>query len=95
MLKSKAHGDLLEPYEIREKNLRAFLSYLSADIHFDIVALNDPYGPTASDEEISALTVSRESAAGGLASESSTSSLLRKSSTYVSSAFSNSSRRDT
>ena len=70
MLKSKSYADLLEPYENRAESLRSFLEQLCSGIDFDIVALRDTYGPTATDGEITALVVSRESAAGGLASKS-------------------------
>jgi phosphopantetheine adenylyltransferase len=69
MLKSKSHAELLEPFESRTEHLQTFLRHLSANIQYDIVALRDTYGPTATDGEISALIVSRESAAGGLASK--------------------------
>ncbi|KAH8080161.1 hypothetical protein HD553DRAFT_121104 [Filobasidium floriforme] len=67
MLKTKSHAELLEPFETRTQHLQTFLRHLSTDIEYDIIALRDTYGPTATDELISALIVSRESAAGGLA----------------------------
>ena len=69
MLKSKAHAEYLESFDGRSAHLKAFLLDLDHTLVYEVVALKDVYGPTASDPEISALVVSRESAAGGQASK--------------------------
>jgi len=69
MLKSKAHAEYLEAFDVRSSHLNAFLLDLDRTLQYQVVALKDVYGPTASDREISALVVSRESAAGGQASK--------------------------
>jgi len=69
MLKSKVHAEYLESYDVRSAHLKAFLLDLDHTLDYEVVALKDVYGPTASDPEISALVVSRESAAGGQASK--------------------------
>jgi phosphopantetheine adenylyltransferase len=69
MLKSKSHADYLESFDERSAHLHSFLVDLDHSLEYQVVALKDVYGPTASDRDISALVVSRESAAGGQASE--------------------------
>lgn len=48
----------IEPYHVRITNLRGFLEKF--DEKYDIVKLNDRYGPTIHDETFDAIVVSRE-----------------------------------
>lgn len=65
LLKQKAFPEYLEAFDIRAQHLRLFLHRINPRLEYDVVALKDVCGPTATDEEISALVVSRESISGG------------------------------
>ncbi|MEM2369336.1 MAG: phosphopantetheine adenylyltransferase [Candidatus Bathyarchaeia archaeon] len=54
----KNHG--IAPYDVRLRNLMKFLEDLSVSSRAEIVPLDDPYGPAASNPEIEAIVVSRE-----------------------------------
>jgi len=66
LLKNKKHIEILEDYAIREKNLRDYISSLSALEKVEIVELHDPYGPPIHQEEFEALVVSQETYPNGL-----------------------------
>jgi pantetheine-phosphate adenylyltransferase len=65
LLKNKAHADLIEPLETRIQNVREFVLSFNRYIDYEIVPINDVYGPTATDANIQALVLSTESAEGG------------------------------
>jgi len=50
----------VDPYEIREKELRCFLEKRGLSSRVRITPLNDPYGPAVMSREIQAIVVSRE-----------------------------------
>ncbi|MCD6529943.1 phosphopantetheine adenylyltransferase [Candidatus Bathyarchaeota archaeon] len=53
---------IVDPYEVRLKNLKTFLKENGLLERAEIIPLNDPYGPTINDEEIEVLIVSEETA---------------------------------
>ncbi|KAJ7219418.1 hypothetical protein GGX14DRAFT_436121 [Mycena pura] len=64
LLVRKAYAEVLEPLAQRTATVRAFLSALRPALSFDIVPINDVYGPTSWDPNIQALVVSKETASG-------------------------------
>ena len=54
------------PYDVRKKNLVAYLNEKGWMDRYKIVELNDPYGPTVIEKEIDALVVSEETLRTGL-----------------------------
>lgn len=69
LLKNKANKRVLEHLPVRTERVRAFLTLFKQRIHYDIVPINDVYGPTAWDPNIQALVVSKETLPGAAASE--------------------------
>jgi pantetheine-phosphate adenylyltransferase len=55
---------MLEPISQRIKNVRKFLTLIARNLELELVPINDVYGPTAHDPEISALVISEETKAG-------------------------------
>jgi len=53
---------VVDPYEVRLRNLKLFLKRNNLLERAEIIPLNDPYGPTINDEEIEILVVSEETA---------------------------------
>lgn len=69
LLKSKQYSDQLEPLAIRLERVRKFLLSINPDLEYELVALHEVCGPTATEEDIQALVLSKESAQGGEFSE--------------------------
>lgn len=69
LLIHKSNLNLLESLSVRTANVKTFLSLLNPRLELDLVPLNDVLGPTGTEEDIQGLVVSRESVAGGEASE--------------------------
>lgn len=78
LLSSKVNVNLIEPLQRRISAIEAFLirrggrirtkqpdQTQSSVIEIDVVEITDPFGPTAWDEDIQALVVSRETFGGG------------------------------
>ncbi|GAA6046054.1 hypothetical protein NBRC10513_002056 [Rhodotorula toruloides] len=65
LLKNKKHRDLLEPLNVRIRNVQSFVALIRPEIQCECVPLQDVYGPTANDPSIQALVVSDETKAGG------------------------------
>ncbi|RXK36701.1 hypothetical protein M231_06008 [Tremella mesenterica] len=65
LLVNKSNAALVESLEVRTRNVEEFLRRCGAKIHLRAKEINDPLGPTAWDEDIQALVVSRETVAGG------------------------------
>jgi hypothetical protein len=63
--------------------VRGFLELFRPGIEYDIVSLNDVYGPTGTDPDIQALVVSRETVGGAESSESRSLLPLRVSSRLI------------
>ncbi|KAJ3822075.1 hypothetical protein EV361DRAFT_793415 [Lentinula raphanica] len=64
LLKSKSNAHVLEPLEMRKTNVRTFLELFKPGLEYDIVTIDDVYGPTGWDPNIQALVVSRETISG-------------------------------
>uniref|UniRef100_A0A493STX3 Bifunctional coenzyme A synthase n=1 Tax=Anas platyrhynchos platyrhynchos TaxID=8840 RepID=A0A493STX3_ANAPP len=65
LLRHKVLKELIEPYELRAAKLREFLADVQPAVLYDIVPLADPYGPAATDPELSCIVVSEETRKGG------------------------------
>lgn len=61
----KVLTELIEPYELRVAKLREFLEDVKPSLHYDIVPLVDPYGPSVTDPDLQCLVVSEETHRGG------------------------------
>ena len=58
--KKGRNADFLNPYEIRKRNLESLLESLGFLEKFEIVPLNDDWGPSVVDEDFEAIVVSEE-----------------------------------
>uniref|UniRef100_A0A663DQW8 Bifunctional coenzyme A synthase n=1 Tax=Aquila chrysaetos chrysaetos TaxID=223781 RepID=A0A663DQW8_AQUCH len=65
LLRHKLLTELIEPYELRAAKLREFLEDVKPSLHYDIVPLVDPYGPSVTDPDLQCLVVSEETRRGG------------------------------
>ena len=64
----KANKHVLESLTRRIYCVRSFLTLFKPGLEYDIVPIQDVYGPTAVDPNIQALVVSKETLSGGAAS---------------------------
>jgi len=64
LLKNKAHKEVLEKLPVRMERVRAFLELFKPGLIYDLVSIDDVYGPTAWDPNIQALIVSKETLPG-------------------------------
>ncbi|KAM6500267.1 Nucleotidylyl transferase [Amanita muscaria] len=64
MLQKKANKDVMEKLPVRMERVRTFLRFFKPSLEFEIVPLNDVYGPTGWDPDIQALVVSKETLEG-------------------------------
>lgn len=64
LLKNKKFADLLESISFRTQTVRTFLTLIARNLELDLVPIQDVYGPTAYDPDISALVISEETRAG-------------------------------
>jgi len=69
LLVKKAYREVLESIDVRISAVRGFLELFKRGVQYDIVPIADVYGPTASDPNIQALIVSKETVSGANASE--------------------------
>jgi pantetheine-phosphate adenylyltransferase len=69
-LARKANKHLLESIETRTAAVRAFCDRFKPNLEYEIVPINDVYGPTAWDANIQALVLSHETKEGAAASTS-------------------------
>ena len=67
---NKANKHVLEPLSYRIERVRSFLTLFKPNLEYDIVPIQDVYGPTAVDPDIQALVVSKETLSGGAAGPS-------------------------
>lgn len=65
LLGKKSHREVLESIGARQDAVRAFLQLFRPQIEAEVVAISDVYGPTATDDDIQALVVSKETISGG------------------------------
>ncbi|KAK4047197.1 hypothetical protein OIO90_006260 [Microbotryomycetes sp. JL221] len=69
LLGKKQYREFLESLDDRISKCRSFLELVRPTVQHDVVAIQDPFGPTAYDPEVQALVVSEETRAGGEAGE--------------------------
>ena len=67
LLTKKDNRDVLESLQERMQGVHRFMELFKPSLVYDIVPLHDVYGPTATDPNIQALVVSKETASGGRA----------------------------
>ncbi|XP_039964772.1 bifunctional coenzyme A synthase isoform X1 [Bactrocera tryoni] len=65
MNKSKILPELILPVESRIAEMRDFLTEIDASLQYEIVPINDPFGPTKSDPNMDMIVVSAETLKGG------------------------------
>lgn len=70
LLQKKANKHVMESIHTRIAHVRAFLQLFRPGIEYQTVSIDDVYGPTATDPDIQALVVSRETISGAQSSES-------------------------
>ncbi|KAF9645133.1 Nucleotidylyl transferase [Thelephora ganbajun] len=68
LLVNKANKHVLESLARRADRVRSFLTSFKPGLEYDIVPIQDVYGPTTVDPNIQALVVSKETLSGGAAS---------------------------
>uniref|UniRef100_UPI00398ED097 bifunctional coenzyme A synthase isoform X5 n=1 Tax=Pristiophorus japonicus TaxID=55135 RepID=UPI00398ED097 len=61
----KVLKELIEPYQERVEKLRKFLLDVNPAIQYDLVTLEDPYGPAITDPNLNCIVVSDETQKGG------------------------------
>ncbi|KAF9448022.1 Nucleotidylyl transferase [Macrolepiota fuliginosa MF-IS2] len=64
LLQNKANKHVMEDLTQRTRRVRQFLEFFKPGLLYDIVPINDVYGPTAWDPNIQALVVSKETLSG-------------------------------
>ncbi|KIJ69325.1 hypothetical protein HYDPIDRAFT_80662 [Hydnomerulius pinastri MD-312] len=67
LLKNKSNAHVLESLQTRKQRTQSFLQLFRADLDYDLVNIQDVYGPTATDPDIQALVVSWETLSGAAA----------------------------
>ncbi|KAG8903999.1 hypothetical protein FRB99_002411 [Tulasnella sp. 403] len=67
LLAKKSHKEVLEPLPVRIESVTAFLRLFKPGLLYDIVPIQDVYGPTSWDATIQALVVSKETQSGAAA----------------------------
>ncbi|XP_034657602.1 bifunctional coenzyme A synthase [Drosophila subobscura] len=65
MTKSKTLPDLILPVEERIAQLREFLTDIDSTLQYEIVPIDDPFGPTQHDPDLDMIVVSAETLRGG------------------------------
>ncbi|XP_046623301.1 bifunctional coenzyme A synthase [Neodiprion virginianus] len=65
MLLSKILWELIEPTEKRIERVKEFLEDIDPSLAYDIVSINDMYGPTKDDPSFEMIVVSEETVRGG------------------------------
>lgn len=68
LLQKKANRHVLEPLGLRTERVRRFLEFFKPGLVYDVVPIDDVYGPTAVDPNIQALVVSKETLSGASSS---------------------------
>ncbi|XP_031846676.2 bifunctional Phosphopantetheine adenylyltransferase - Dephospho-CoA kinase [Nomia melanderi] len=65
MLQGKLLWELIQPYTERIMNLKDFLEDIDSTLVYDVVVINDMYGPTKDDPTFELIVVSEETKRGG------------------------------
>jgi len=60
MLKNKKYGELLQSYEVRRDNVINFIKSVNPSIECIVVPLDEPMGPTITDNSLELIVVSEE-----------------------------------
>jgi len=68
-LQKKSNKHVMEDISQRSNRVRGFLNFFKPGLVYDIVPIDDVYGPTAWDPNIQALVVSKETLNGAAESE--------------------------
>lgn len=61
----KVLWELIEPIEKRIADVTTFLVDVDPSLHYEVVPIIDPYGPTITDPNINCIVVSAETKIGG------------------------------
>ncbi len=64
LLEKKSNREVLESIDTRMERVTAFLNLFKPGLEYDVVPIQDVYGPTAWDPDIQALVVSKETMSG-------------------------------
>ncbi|THH13863.1 hypothetical protein EW146_g6401 [Bondarzewia mesenterica] len=64
LLTRKTHREVLQPLSVRSQRVHDFLKLFKPSLVYDVVSINDVYGPTGWDPNIQALVVSTETLPG-------------------------------
>ncbi|KAF5358168.1 hypothetical protein D9756_001334 [Leucocoprinus leucothites] len=64
LLQNKVNKHVMEDISQRSNRVRGFLTFFKPDLVYNIVSINNVYGPTAWDPNIQALVVSKETLGG-------------------------------
>ncbi|CAH0563565.1 unnamed protein product [Brassicogethes aeneus] len=64
MLQTKTLWELIEPIEVRTEKVADFLHDVCSDLKYEIVPINDPYGPSINDPGMGLIVVSQETLKG-------------------------------
>ncbi|KAG0305708.1 hypothetical protein BGZ98_003718 [Dissophora globulifera] len=67
MLKSKQFKEFMEPLDARIKSVERFLRIFKRGLVYEVLPIHDIYGPTITDNNLQAITVSKETIKGGAA----------------------------
>ncbi|XP_063236707.1 bifunctional coenzyme A synthase isoform X2 [Bacillus rossius redtenbacheri] len=66
MIKSKVLWELIEPCSQRISSVEDFLQDVDPSLHYSVVPIDDPFGPTKEDPSFEMIVVSAETQRGGL-----------------------------
>lgn len=62
---AKKLPELVLPLETRLKDVREFLNDVDSSLKYEVVPIQDPFGPTATDSDLDLIVVSEETLRGG------------------------------
>uniref|UniRef100_V9KJY8 Bifunctional coenzyme A synthase n=1 Tax=Callorhinchus milii TaxID=7868 RepID=V9KJY8_CALMI len=65
LLNNKVLKELIDPYQWRIERLREFLLDVKPLLQYDLVSLENPYGPSVNDAKLDCIVVSEETRSGG------------------------------